>query len=241
VFIVLCAILASAGALAACGSGGQSAQSSTSTPAASTSTPAATPFDTSSATDDTTTSTMSEPSIPDCAKFVGKPVKLILNPANPMGTTKCTIAGYGGDPQEVLVERRATCTDGTPVYAFFAFEGVKGYIGAANGVLREESLGDVQKACGGGKNAPPQGTTYQVTTDGNGFSSITYFTTSGQAQDTDVAGSSWSKNFPEGVQTPIVSAQGNGSGSYVACKILRDERVTKSNKSTGPYAVVSCG
>jgi hypothetical protein len=195
-------------------------------------------------TDDTTTSPTSEPSLPDCAGFVGKPVKLILNPSDPTGTPKCSIPDYGGNPQQVFVERRTTCTDGTPVYAFYTL-GIDGgddsYIGAANGVLRKETInesGDIHAACG--KNAPPQGTTYQVSTDGSGFSSITYFASSGEAQDTDVAGSSWSKNFPDGVQTPIVSAQGNGSGSYIACNILKDGQVTKSNRSSGPYAVVSC-
>jgi hypothetical protein len=91
------------------------------------------------------------------------------------------------------------------------------------------------------KHAPPQGTTYQVTTDGSGLSSVTYFSDTGEAQDTDVAGRSWSKNFPGGVTAPIVSAQGDGSGSYVKCSILQDGQVTKTNKSTGAYAVVTCG
>jgi hypothetical protein len=229
--------------VAACGSGPTKANGPLSQSSITLLSTDDTSLDMPSATDDTATAVATKPSLPDCAQFVGKPVKLILNAANPMHSPKCSISDYAGDPQKVFVERRAVCTDGSRVYAFFTVSGGEdAYIGAANGILRTESIGDesgdIHAACG--KKAPPRGITYQVTTNGDGFSSITYFAASGEAQDTDVAGRSWSKNFPDGVQTPIVSAQGNGSGSYVACSILEDGQVTKSNKSSGPYAIVSC-
>ena len=83
----------------------------------------------------------------------------------------------------------------------------------------------------------------QARTDGNGFAVITWSDTSGGGieQATNVQGSAWRKNVPDGIY--IVSAQGNGSGSWV--EVSRQQIINgkldgppfDKARSTGAYAV----
>jgi len=84
----------------------------------------------------------------------------------------------------------------------------------------------------------PTGTTYTVTSDG-GISVISYATVQGQAQDTAVTGTTWTKAIPQDVQSAVVVAQ-NAGGGTISCTISEDGKEVARQSSNGQYAVVTC-
>ncbi len=89
------------------------------------------------------------------------------------------------------------------------------------------------------KPPPPPPSIYKVTSDG-GINSVTYSTASfSQAQDTDVAGNTWTKNIPAGTDIPVLVAQ-NAGGASISCTIIVDGHQVDHETSHGQYAVVTC-
>lgn len=81
---------------------------------------------------------------------------------------------------------------------------------------------------------------YEVIGDGVRGASVTYSVGSNFdiQQDTAVK-LPWRKEVAPG-QIMTISAQGNGGGGTITCRILRGDEVLSSITSSGPYAIATC-
>lgn len=82
---------------------------------------------------------------------------------------------------------------------------------------------------------------YTIHSDADSLVVVSYLNNSGHTEHTHAASGSWTKTItPNDVQVPVLTATGDGSGTFVSCSILRDGVLMEHNRANGPSAMVSC-
>jgi hypothetical protein len=76
--------------------------------------------------------------------------------------------------------------------------------------------------------------TYTIHSDARRLLTVTYVANSGQTEHASSTSGNWTKTItPSGVRLPVLTAVGDGSGTFVSCSIVRDGVVMESNRANG--------